>query len=115
MTTRLEGCYSCRPCGDPSAQKGVLGRDEVGSGQVKICKCMVSTPNHIPEELSAQAKVGVPQKGQGYPRRTVAYQSLSLFIPLDCLQPRLGTSCTLAPDETAHGWVYSSLADRRAR
>lgn len=58
VTTRLEGCYSCRPCGDLSAQEKVLGRDEVGSGQVKICKCEEGVPNHNPEELSAQAKSG---------------------------------------------------------
>lgn len=97
------------------ARKKVLGRDEVGSGQVKICKCMDSTANHIPEELSGQAKVGVHQKGQGC---SVAWRSVPVFKllhPTKLPAPRLGSSCPLAPDETAHGWVYSSLAGRRAR
>lgn len=82
VTTRLEGCYSCRPCGDPSAQeKGARarrGRKWTGEKlQVRGQTCPITIlKSYLPRQ-----KVGVPQKSQGSSEAHLAYRSFKLLHP----------------------------------
>lgn len=82
---------------------------------MRICKCEDDVPNHIPEELSAQAKSGRASEKPGVLRSVPSVPAFKLLHPTRLPAPRLGTCWPLPPDETAHGWACSSLADRRAR
>lgn len=68
-------------------------------------------PITVLKSCPPKQKVGVPQ---GCSVATVAYRSFKLLHPTRLRAARLGMPWALAPDETARGWVYSSLADGRA-
>lgn len=73
-----------------------------------------ASPITILKSCPPKQKWACLRRARGAPLHGVAYQSFKLLHPTRLRAARLGTSWALAPDETARGWVSSSLADGRA-